>query len=467
MNFHYTQINDPVHGSIHLSELECEIISTDVFQRLHNIKQLGLGVSVYPGANYSRFSHSLGACHIAGRIVDAITRNTQEIIKPEEKQLYRLGGLLHDIGHYPFSHSFEHAAKKHYAPAKKLLADGEDRGDFKDHEKMGGVIIEKSKEIQSILKKHGISTEKVTNVFLRRDPGTLTAILSSDLDCDRLDYLMRTAHHAGLPYGNIDLDYLVNNITLDNEKNVCLNKRALRAADHLLLSRYYDYAQLPFHKTVAALELSFEAIITEFLKNGRLDFSAEAMIKCVEEDEWRDKDDQYIITQMRNALSKEAKEGTPLRMHILAVLERRPPKLVFSTESIIDEGALDAEKMKINLLQSEITKWSEKFNIPKHSWHIWSPQPLSLTKFGHQVPITETNGFDVTEKSQLVLIKGNDKKNPESSTPLVSCKNTLVNQLSDKKYFGIRLYVNIPNDNKELRKKIENHILEHSALSQN
>lgn len=465
--FYHSQVNDSVHSSIHLSELECDIISTNVFQRLHNVKQLGLGVAVYPGANYSRFSHSLGACHVAGRIVDSIKRNTDREIDDDEKQLYRLGGLLHDVGHYPFSHSFEHASKQHYDLSSDFVeTDVETKGQFYDHEKMGGIIIEESDEILEVFAKHDIDAKEVSDIFLRRNPGTLTAILSSDLDCDRLDYLMRTAHHAGLPYGNIDLDYIVNNITLDDQENVCLKRKALRAADHLLLSRYYDYTQLPFNKTVAALELSFEAIIKEFLNSGRLNCNKDAMVEKVRKNEWQHYDDQFIISEMRNALNEEAENGSPLEIHINAVLQRKLPKMVFSTEKIVSDSGLEGENLKLERLREFIPTLSEKFGIQESCWHIWSPKPLTLTKFGSSIPITEIENDDL-EMTQLVMIKGIDKTQPSKSKPLVNCEHTLVNQLSGKKYSGLRLYVNLDRDSAELRSKIESYILSNVGVIQN
>lgn len=107
MVFDRKHIHDAVHGTIGLSKIEVDIISSAPFQRLHNIKQLGLAYLVYPTLNYTRFSHSLGACHVMGRLLEAIERNAEYVLSPSDKQLYRLAALLHDIGHYPFSHTME------------------------------------------------------------------------------------------------------------------------------------------------------------------------------------------------------------------------------------------------------------------------------------------------------------------------------------------------------------------------
>lgn len=112
-------VADPVHGTIQLTPLETKIISTRAFQRLRQVKQLGLANMVFPGADYSRFSHCLGVCHVTGRILDALNTKRPGIISPAEQDRYRLAGLLHDVGHYPFSHATEDALKDHFSA--KLL----------------------------------------------------------------------------------------------------------------------------------------------------------------------------------------------------------------------------------------------------------------------------------------------------------------------------------------------------------
>ena len=106
-------VNDPVHGTIELSDLEVEIINTKVFQRLRNIKQLGLANYVFPSADFTRFSHSIGVCHLTGKIFDTLKRNGADQITDLDIRDYRLAGLLHDIGHYPYSHTMEDAIQEY------------------------------------------------------------------------------------------------------------------------------------------------------------------------------------------------------------------------------------------------------------------------------------------------------------------------------------------------------------------
>lgn len=121
--FHHSRVTDAVHGTFGISKIESDIISTPVFQRLHNVRQLGLAHLVYPGAEYSRFAHSLGACHIAGKMLRGIEQNCSRPFDEHEIQMYRLGGLLHDLGHYPFSHAMEHEVEDYYKTNAFLAPD--------------------------------------------------------------------------------------------------------------------------------------------------------------------------------------------------------------------------------------------------------------------------------------------------------------------------------------------------------
>jgi len=458
VNFHFKQVNDPVHGSIFLSNLESDIISSKVFQRLHNIKQLGLGVSVYPGANYSRFSHSLGACHLAGKMYDAIWKNSERECSDDEKQLYRLGGLLHDVGHYPFSHTFEHAAKEYYASG---FIEGESGGSgaFPDHEEMGELIIRNCPEIKAILKKHSIDAEKLIKVFRVKDPETLTAILSSDVDCDRLDYLMRTAHHAGLPYGNVDVNYIVNSVTTDCDNIVCLERKALKAADHMLMSRYFDYTQLPFHKTITSLEISLEKVIQHLLEKNIINCSKTEMIRKIKSGEWNNFDDQNLTSKIRGEYDDNMEPG--LKIHYKAFLERKPAKLVFSKDAIADVSELKIFDKHYKFITKHLQKWANKFEIPISHWEV-KKQKLKITKHS-QAEIS--NG--ALEVSELVRIKGCDKENPEQSIPLIECKNALINKVSELQYVNLRIFVNFDSFPDSKRNEIQAFLVDNLSIVQN
>ena len=234
-SFDEKRISDPVHGTIGLSKLEVEIINTPAFQRLRNVKQLGLAHMVYPGADYSRFSHSIGVCHVVGRLMEALRLQKTGGIDEATMQQYRLAGLLHDVGHYPFSHAMEDALDEHFS-RKSLRSRSTELGDpsleqvpdseAMTHERVGKRIVESDPMISEILRRADVDPQKVTEIFTRERKLDYSNVVSSDLDADRIDYLLRTAHHTGLPYGSTDLNYLVTQVRLDNVGRVCFSNRA-------------------------------------------------------------------------------------------------------------------------------------------------------------------------------------------------------------------------------------------------
>ena len=300
--FNTKRIADPVHGTIGLSELEVRVIGTRVFQRLRNVKQLGLAHLVFPGAGYTRFEHSIGVCHVTGLILENLRGNRVCEIDDNEIQLYRLAGLLHDVGHYPFSHAMEDAIDNYYSAG---LGAGEDPLEFHNHERVSKHVLRLNKELNGILIANQFSPERVFQIFNREQPATLEQpprfvnLVSSDLDADRLDYMMRTAHHTGLPYGSVDLAYLLSQLRIDDEQRLCFTSKSLRTADHFLLSRYFDYQQVAFHKTVASLEWILKDLLAALLKDREIDGSARWVEGAIESGAWEIFDDAAVIEKIR------------------------------------------------------------------------------------------------------------------------------------------------------------------------
>jgi HD superfamily phosphohydrolase len=482
--FHYARITDAVHGTFGISELESDIISTPVFQRLHNIRQLGLANLVYTGAENSRFSHSLGACHIASRMLRGINQNSAKQFDDDEIQMYRLAGLLHDLGHYPFSHAMEYAALDYYkpqafladvpapaasvsgapdavvqiaaAPAAQAVAPDPPPPAY-HHEQLGRAVLGNDKHIAEVLKKHRISSDDLKAVLSREKVGALTNLVSSDLDCDRLDYLLRTAHCAGLPYGQVDLEYITTQTCVDSEGYLCLTKKALRAADHLLVSRYYDYTQVAFHKTIVALELVLRNVIQELLERQLLDCSGATMLRMITDGSFASFDDQYIIAQIRDA-QKKLDPRDSLHLKIDSVLNRHPPKLVASSESIAsaDEPTRKLHRNLDKQLRDKMREAAVKFKIAEPLWHPWNTS-LGLTKIGSRIPLSEaTSGLFEEEASQAVRVLTTEPDDKDcKSKPLVEHGFALMKLLSEYRFYAIRLFVHLPDGDTKLRTEIE------------
>lgn len=476
--FHYKRISDAIHGSIGLSEVEARVVESPAFQRLHNVKQLGLANLVFPGAGYSRFSHSIGACHNASQLVDAIGRNTGELMKPERKQAFRLVGLLHDIGHYPFSHATEHVISNYYVETELLSPAVHSLGGAATaqlanppgaavaptsqpapvsygHEDVGVEVIRNDPEIGRILDDAGIGKDDIADLFAGQKPDNLIGIISSDLDCDRLDYLRRTAHFSGAPYGSVDIDFIIDHATLDVEGRFCLLPKALRAADHLLVSRYYDYMQVPFHKTVAALEWSLVSCLRALLERGILDCSGAAIKKAVCAGEWCHFDDQQVFEHFKKLLT-EVNEGDPelllLRDHIHAITRRRPAKLVEAWEEIrlISDRRTATQMAKLATIA--VDSIASRLGIDRRRLYVWS-LPLKMSKLQDRATATDE------QLAEAVHIL-----DPETgrSEVLNEFRETILSQLGKYHYSGLRIYYLPPDgrDDKGLIQQIKSDLID-------
>ena len=369
--FRARRIADPVHGTVWFSDLEIEVLSTQTFQRLRGVKQLGLAHLVFPGADYSRLSHSIGVNHVTGRILDSLRHNSGLEITDADYELYRLAGLLHDIGHYPFSHTLEGAVSEHYRNESQPMLftstsmptsdqetlipydENAEKANSLKHEAVGVLLLEADEEINGVLARYDIDPELIHGVFTRRLSETgaapnLANLISSDLDADRIDYLSRTATHTGLPYGLVDIDYLLSQMRLDNENRICLDPSGLRTAEHFLLGRYFDYQQVNFHKTVAALEWVLGDIVKEMLRLGKFDCSRPGVENMIATKEWHDFDDSYVMRLAKDLEGESIPEH--VRDKVRALTQRIPPKLIGSFEFFGDRASEEGHNLRTHFL---------------------------------------------------------------------------------------------------------------------
>ncbi|WP_082659572.1 HD domain-containing protein [Aureimonas sp. AU40] len=460
-DYHYKKITDPIHGNIGLSKVESEIVSTRVFQRLHSVRQLGLAHLVYPGANYSRHSHSIGACHNASRMLLAIQRNSGTRVSDKKLQLYRLVGLLHDIGHYPFSHATEHLVKAYYAsgiisssgqniplPGSSVIGPQENVPLSYEHEELGELIIRRDVELGNVLRSNGIDPNEVADLFAGKQPSGLRGIISSDLDCDRLDYLRRTAHFSGAPYGSVDIDFIIDQSTLDKDGRFCLKPKALRAADHLLISRYYDYMQVPYNKTVAALEWSLVSGLRALLNAGYVKCSGIDMLDRVVSGSWFQFDDQSVFEDfkklLRSIADSNSEDDLILKDHLIDIIRRSPPKTVASWEEIVPKANKREDTKTQKLVNFGVREVVERLGINPSRLHVWS-SPLQLSKVGPDEDVSD----DRSAEAIYVL----DPKTKRGRV-LNYHRETLLHVLSSHRYVGLRLYY-LPEQGEEPSKKIE------------
>lgn len=241
---------DPVHGPIKLDlndpteDLLAKIIDTKEFQRLRRIRQMGSAWFTFHGAEHTRFGHSLGALFIAKKMVTHLSNNFPEINKFKPEIL--ICALIHDIGHGPFSHTSEKLTKF-------------------SHEEWTKRIISGESEVNSLLKNHDkIMLDKIIEIFeYKATPLYLSQIISSYIDCDRLDYLHRDSFFVGVPYGLTGSERIISSLEIDHDsKRLVVNESiGLDATIHYLHARYSMYQQIYQHKKNLACDFLLRKII--------------------------------------------------------------------------------------------------------------------------------------------------------------------------------------------------------------
>ena len=252
-------IRDSVYGDIRLNEIEVEVMDNPQFQRLRRIKQLGLISLIYPGANHTRFEHSIGTMHIASKLADKLDLNQ------EDKELVRISALLHDIGHGPFSHvsegvlSFPHEELTKYVIKNTAIRD----------------IVEKKFDINKIIE-------------IINGEGKFGPIVSGELDADRMDYLLRDSHYTGVAYGIIDYERIISNLNLN--KHLSLDIKGVQAAEGALVSRYFMYPSVYQHHTTRIVNSMFRRGLKKLIDSG-----------VINENDMYKYDDADIIGIFRNS----------------------------------------------------------------------------------------------------------------------------------------------------------------------
>ncbi len=234
---------DPVHRYIRVTDrLIWELIGTKEFQRLRRIKQLGTTYLTFHGAEHSRFNHSLGVYEIVRRIVDDVFAH-QDYWDVSERLVCLCAALLHDLGHGPFSHSFEKVFQL-------------------DHEEFTTAILLGDTEINKVLRQNGNNfPQKIADVIAKKYENKLVVnLISSQMDADRMDYLLRDAYYTGVSYGNFDLERILR-VMRPHKDQVVIKKSGMHAVEHYVMSRYQMYLQIYFHPVTRSAEVLLTKII--------------------------------------------------------------------------------------------------------------------------------------------------------------------------------------------------------------
>ncbi|MBA3445017.1 MAG: HD domain-containing protein [Gemmatimonadales bacterium] len=276
-------IRDPLWDNIRLDRAALLALDTPAVQRLRYIRQVGHSFLVYPGATHSRFEHALGAYHLTRRALAALEElNEMGPASPEDCLAVRMAALLHDIGHYPFSHALEEAG-------------------FPSHETLGVAKLTQGELGERLIQVGGRGFPAAVGALISgvsRSP--LQGLISGSIDLDKVDYLCRDARMCGVPYGTVDVDRLLSSLTLvevePGRYEVGVQEKGISALESLLFAKYQMYRNVYWHHAVRSATCMFKRAVRGAVRRGSVtaDFIAEATDDGLME---------LLISQDRNQLA--------------------------------------------------------------------------------------------------------------------------------------------------------------------
>lgn len=255
-------VRDPLWDTIRLDATAVRIVDSAAFQRLRYIRQLGLAYLIYPGATHTRFDHALGVYHLAQRALSVMAEQGGLAgVDPIERRLVPLAGLLHDIGHYPYSHAIEELEEgripgHHEALVGRFLADPDVR------EALEEVAPDGPARIEALIR--------------GRSESPLQGLVSGSLDLDKIEYLKRDARFCGVPYGEVDVDRLLYALVVledpeTGRPEVGVLEKGVAALESLLFSKYQMFRNVYWHHAVRAATAMYKRIVADALDAGLLD----------------------------------------------------------------------------------------------------------------------------------------------------------------------------------------------------
>jgi HD superfamily phosphohydrolase len=309
------EVRDPVHGSIPIFDSEIEILEHPFFQRLRNIKQLGFSEYVFPGATHTRYLHSIGVMNVATLVFNNLFRDqtSREILRLKES--LRLGCLLHDIGHAPLSHSTESVMPM--VSSLKLPAQFVNKERQATHEDYTiKSIIDSSftNSFTGVKAEFGIDPKAIAELVIGEtaDSAYFTVnginyfplmhqLVSSEMDCDRMDYLLRDSYFCGVSYGKFDLDWIIDNMKVcieNNQAYLGISERAISTFDDFLLSRFHMFMMVYFHYRAVCLEQMLQRYFDSCRNEYAIPFAIEAYLEH---------DDAYLMRVLKKSDNMWAK----------------------------------------------------------------------------------------------------------------------------------------------------------------
>jgi HD superfamily phosphohydrolase len=453
-------IYDVLYGFIAVTEWEEKIINSPFFQRLRWIKQLGFANYIFPGAEHNRFAHVIGVMNSMDQMVRAlgIAVPDHELFDPKSKspaamlhKSLRIAAMLHDIGTFPFSHAIEYAYIRHgndartssKKPPKQLP---------NSHEHLGSFIIKNTRYeggLTRILEDYGFDIQLISDI-IKGDSPYLVAnqLMHSDLDADRMDYLMRDAHYTGIKYGQFDREYILANLqTFDAGQGQIafgVRENAVHAVEDFLIARFSWYSQVVKNQGSAKFDIMSSHVAKAFLEEDLIYNFHDLLDMIKKRDErffwWND---VYLMSRMQEIRYKKLIKDPRISELTEMLLYRKPPKTLkhpLFKHRILKDGAEEKDKLivKIRKLVTEFERVLDKHGTGKEWMLVDIPEKDVVFTRGLEHIVKKRSSDNLyRERDPVKIVDKNGK--PQL---LVELENSLMKHLSGFINFVPSVYAN-------------------------
>jgi len=453
---------DVLYGFVPITEWEEEIINSPFFQRLRWIKQLSFANYIFPGAEHNRFGHTIGVMHSMEQMLRALglAVTEKELFDPKatnaaamlHKSL-RISALMHDIGTFPFSHTVEYGYIRHGHDDRRNPKRTKDL--VNNHEHLGAFIIKNTRYeggITRILEKYGFDVGMISKIIKGESPHAVAnQLMHSDLDADRMDYLMRDAHYTGIKYGQFDRDYILANLTTfdlgKGQVGFGVRENAMRAVEDFLIARFNWYSQVVKNPGSAKFDVISSRISERFLQEDLI-YQFHDLLSMIEA---RDErffwfNDVYFINRCQEVRHLGLMDDPHTNELIEMLLFRKAPKTLHIPEfehKILESTGSETERAKrikrIKAIVGDLEGVIEKFGTGKE-WILADipSKDISFTPSKEKLMKNrKTKGplYLEPEPVKIVTKRGGPKL-------LIEMENSIVRRLSDYINFVPSVYAN-------------------------
>lgn len=427
------KFRDPIHDFIYVRPLERKIIDTPPFQRLRNIKQLAFTYLVYHGAEHTRFGHSLGVMHLVSKAFHSAIENAKsnaltekkakEVFTPEKvdwyEQILRLIALTHDLGHAPFSHASESVFDDkltHEDYTEKIIQETE----------ISNIINEIGNEYA---KKYGeefrITPKLICDIYRGKNPGSnneftfLKSFMDSELDCDKMDYLLRDSLFCGVNYGKFDLERLISCLTIyfpddaPDTPRLAIKHGGIQSFEEFVLARYFMFVQVYFHRVRRFMDIKYAEALSSVLPKGKFPKKTSEYLL------W---DDNRVLLEIR----KKAKVNANCNI----ITNRIIYKSIYKTKTHPEDST---NFMLFNVIKNQLSTAIGKENLVEDK---------AAEKMPHKIPMITS----LDDEKAIAIIDANNSRST------ISDESIIIKSLTHKINIQ-RLYVS-PEKEKEAREKV-------------